>query len=73
MWDYLFKLIIHILFEKALCSQYWVCKPPQGLVCMFNIQPTAAVDKSLHESPKCLLLLASSKRQFTLSLYVGYF
>ena len=41
-------ICVCLTFEKVPCSQYR-CKPTEDLVCMFNIQPTAVLNKSLHE------------------------
>ena len=52
-------ICVCLTFEKVPCSQYR-CKPTEDLVCMFNIQPTAVLNKSLHEPPKsCLHYLSS--------------
>ena len=53
-------ICVCLTFEKVPCSQYR-CKPTEDLVCMFNIQPTAVLNKSLHEPPKsCLHYLSTS-------------
>ena len=48
-------ICVYLTFEKVPCSQYR-CKPTEDLVCMFNIQPTAVLNKSLHEGTAQKLL-----------------